>query len=478
MRDIVEKCQHGFGTDEPGEDIRKTVWIDDIISPDDEQSLLNWFAAWSTTKLDTYRKFYALGSSSSDIKKARRKVRVPNYTLETVNNPEAAFSRLAAGQNTSGDLPPVSKSLSAGSAAMVTGKQTLPPPAPYVFQSEILRSDRATDIRAWLLHLISVLGKSWARLYDNPVSWLDLKMADHFKDPRSEYATYMNWFSFPPKFAQRVNTLIGLFYTVGTDWNEHDEALSAGRHPWIAVFRPVDPHLNQDNYTKMELLIWDCAVGKRWPIHPDRDQSIRSGELIPMQRRLIDFVQEQAPKRFEEYFLERVFIGGWNPPERLHAPSAIDVTCGVIRECMTNGRDILPPWDGLLLNRGWRKVNFGPQNPTAPPTEWIGTDPSLPVPASAVKKGEIPKCASDLEEPERIIFHPPRSNLPLHSVCTNDLYSAALQARKTDPDCMTFEYRYRPTMEWYHELKKENRDYNHMNVDTWDMIFDDLRLIK
>lgn len=79
----------GFSSaEEPAEDIRKFVWADALIAPDDEQSLLNWYAAWSLTRLDTYRKFYVLGSSAKDIQNSHRKVRVPNYLPEVTNDPD------------------------------------------------------------------------------------------------------------------------------------------------------------------------------------------------------------------------------------------------------------------------------------------------------------------------------------------------------------------------------------------------------
>ncbi|ETS79139.1 hypothetical protein PFICI_08992 [Pestalotiopsis fici W106-1] len=39
------------------EDMRKIVSVHDQVAPDDEQSLVHWFAAWSMTKLEEYRNF-------------------------------------------------------------------------------------------------------------------------------------------------------------------------------------------------------------------------------------------------------------------------------------------------------------------------------------------------------------------------------------------------------------------------------------
>jgi hypothetical protein len=186
-----------------------------------------------------------------------------------------------------------------------------------------------------------------------------------------------------------------------------------------------------------------------------------------MQQRLIDFVQDHAPQRFGEYKLERVFVNGWDVPEPFDPAYPVDATCGAIQETMINAHGFLPPWEKLLLNVGWRRVEFNPDSSVS----------------RSIKQGtrsheSFPRIASDFEEPERIIFHPPRSHLPIRSICTNTLYDNALKARKRAPNCMTFEYRYRTTLDWYRDLKSENRAYNHINVDTWDMIFADLDLNK
>ncbi|KAI0137182.1 hypothetical protein BJ170DRAFT_573393 [Xylariales sp. AK1849] len=447
MSGIDGATRHGVATGEPPEDLCKIVAVDDLIAPDDEQSLLNWFASWSTIRLDCYRKFYVLGSNANGIRKAYRMVRIPNYTEDTINHPGKAFAASPQEQGRSNDVSSTSE--------------------PYVFRSSMFNTDKASDLQAWIMYCISNMTASWAKIYRQPISWLDISMADQFQDPKLTYATYKSWFYGGPQFSRGINTMIGLFYTVDGDWNGTNQASLTRRHPWIAVYRPMNPHYTSHDYSRMELLIWDCAAKDRWPGEVSKEL------LLPMQQRLVEFVRQEAPKRSAGHHLQRVFVGGWNTEVNVKSPYPIDVTCRMIELFLGDARSQLPPWDKLLLERGWKFLSDGQGNPvtfSGPMTMGVTTS-TIP------SKVEVfPKNKADLGQPERIIFHPASGTSLANSACTNDLHHAALRARRSDPNCTVFEYQYRTTLDWYEDLKKEKRAYSHMNVDSWDMVFDDIIL--
>ncbi|KAK7948037.1 chromo domain-containing protein [Apiospora aurea] len=432
-----------FSLEEAPEDICKTVWASEHIDPNDEQSLVNWFAWWSTTRLTRYRKFHVIGSRARGIAKARRTVQIPNYAPQTVGDPDVAFARfLCAQQELSSDT------------ASASGESM----TPYVFPSTMFRNDQAAELKSWISHINSYQKASWVKLYMDPVSWIDVRMADAFEDPRCEYATFTNWFCSIPKFWKSVNTLMGLFYTIDTDWTGEANAASTGRHPWIAIYRPVNPHYFDKPYKEMELFLWDCGFPER-----SRGSSSSGPPLVPMQRRLIEFIREETSKRFPEHFLGRVWLGDFPLPETPDPPHPIDVTCHAIDHLVKHTYDLLPPFDAKLSERGWIRVREDVYNP------WIGSADSRKQEAD-----QFPKAVGDMDQPERMIIHAPQGNKQGPSRCRNPLYDEALQARRVNPRAANLDYQYQPTLEWYHALKEEGRSYNYISVDSWDKALDDL----
>lgn len=429
---------YGYDLEEASEDIRKTAWASESIDPNDEQSLFNWFAWWSTTRLTNYRKFYVIGSRARGISRARKTVRIPNYATHVVGDPDVAFARFVLNSTESrNDLT-----------------------TRYVFQSTMFPSDRAADLKPWILDLKRSRYLGWARLFEDPVSWVDVQMADSFEDPKCEYATFTNWFCSMPRFHQSGNTLIGLFYTIDTDWTGSTQSENSGRHPWIAVYRPVNPHHIERGYKDMELFLWDCDFAKR-----SRGASARDPPpLLPMQRRLIEFVREEAPKRFDEYSLARVWIGDFPflPTPDLSHP--IDVTCRSLDYLLKNLYELLNPFELKLKDQGWKLV------------EREGMHNLWMRPSAREEADAFPKAVSDIEHPEVTIFHAPQGDRPGHgqSQCRNRLYDAAFRARKADRRALTLDYQYQPTLEWYHALKEEGRSHSYVKVDSWDRALDDL----
>ncbi|KAK8094734.1 hypothetical protein PG997_001419 [Apiospora hydei] len=395
-------------------DICKTVWASEHIDPNDEQSLVNWFAWWSTTRLARYRKFHVIGSRARGIAKARRTVQIPNYAPQTVGDPDVAFARfLRAQQELSSDT-------ASGFGELTT---------PYVFQSTMFRNDQAAELKSWISHINSYQKASWVKLYMDPVSWIDVRMADAFEDPRCEYATFTNWFCSIPKFWKSVNTLMGLFYTIDTDWTGEANAASTGRHPWIAIYRPVNPHYFDKPYKEMELFLWDCGFPER-----SRGSSSSGPPLLPMQRRLIEFIREEASKRFPEHFLGRVWLGDFPLPDTPDPPHPIDVTCHAVDHLVKHTIGRQQKTGGRPISQGGGRLGSA------------GAD-------------DYPRTAGNKQGPSR---------------CRNALYDEALQARRVNPRAANLDYQYQPTLEWYHALKEEGRSYNYISVDSWDKTLDDL----
>lgn len=281
-----------------------------------------------------------------------------------------------------------------------------------------------------------------------------MDMAEQHKDAfPCDYGTYGQWLACFPRFWKKVNTLIGLFYTTEGDWQEAPPAKTGPtqRRPWIGMLRPVDPHLNASNYSgALELLIWDGVA--RWPAKPQEKH------LLPMQRKLVEAVRDELPRnpKYNGYHLQRVWVANFNMEVDADPSCPVDVACKMM-EAIVDGKEgrakYVPPWDELLLKAGWKLLN-----------------------KAEVARPRFPHIPADDEEPERLIFHPPRGNVLTNSACTNDLYDAALEARRREPGCRLFPYHYKPTLQWFQNLKDEKRLYNHIDVDSWERIWTDLHV--
>lgn len=458
MNRIIKSRQLMFDSDdEQDEDIRSLVWAPESIDQNDEQSLVNWFFWWSTTRLRCYRKFYVIGSNHRELKRAYRTVPIPHYVAEMSNNPDTVLARVARDLS----IPDEASVTPAGNIANLQDPSSFPT---CVFPSKMVPGDRANHFRSWLTDYDCSRRASWSTLYRIPVGWLDSGMAYRFQDPMCEYATYQQWMSFPNKFTRNKNTLLGFFYTPDTGWDAMGTALPTARHPWISIYRPVDAHSNPEQYAAMELLIWDCAAKDRFRDPPTEDQ------LLPMQRQLVEFTRREVSNRFPEYFLERVFVGGFVPavtdPESF-SKSPVDTTLHAIREFLDHGtsRQWLPPTEKLVLERGWKRLL---------PANWAA--PTRPSSISAVPEEPFPESVVDEGQPSKMVFHAPRGagNVMGRTQCTNQLYEAALAARKKHPDCRTFRYQYPATTDWYQRLITEGRDAKHIKVAPWEQIFGDL----
>ncbi|KAI0850055.1 hypothetical protein F5Y00DRAFT_233492 [Daldinia vernicosa] len=432
-----------FGDEETSDEIRKVEWVTDFIDPNDEQSLVNYFCWWSSLKCDLYRKFTVLGSNNNRNRAAYRNIEIPVYTEETINDPDMASAREKLKESA------LNASVAPGSASRSSAPHALLP-------RSSPDSDSASDLNQWIVTLPDRLMRkgNWARLHSKPVSWLNVSMADHFGDPMCEYDTFKNWLGAAPKFSG-VNTWYGLFYTIDTEWNPQLPPGEYGRHPWIAVVRPKNPHVKKIPYAEMELFIWDMFAH-------GRESGRGEATLLNMQRHLVDLVKTEMPLKDPKYYLGEVYIGSRSDSVYNPRGSPLGFTKRMIQEMMADGWRWLPPREPLLPDKGWIRI---------PKEEWQGGVAH----SKTQKQKSIPKHESDKNKLERSIWHAPRSGTKFEkSACVNDLYEAAYSARTKDPLCQTMRYQYRSTLDWYHDMKAEGRDSSHVQVDSAERILNKL----
>ncbi|KAI1766893.1 hypothetical protein GGR53DRAFT_183319 [Hypoxylon sp. FL1150] len=478
------------GDEEASYAIRKVNWITDCIDPNDEQSLVNWFCWWATTKCDRYRKFSVLGSSNSRSRAAYRTIEVPAYTAETVGDPDVAWEREyesrrareareakeakeAAKDEVDHDVSKKSRSTSSSHAPATPVSRSAP--NLHIIPGSSLRV-RIRDLYG-LINDRTIRINPWVRLHANPVAWLDVPMADHFEDSRFEYDTFKNWLGAFPPCNRGVNTWFGLFYTIDKEWDLFVPPKTYGRHPWIAVIRPRNPHFPATKYAEIELFIWDISAEKR------AESQGPSSLLLDMQRRLISRVREEIAEKDDRFFLYKVYVNSRIDPNlQTTGESPMDTTFKTMEAMLCDGKKWLPVFENFLPKSGWMKVDD---------SEWERGMPAVAVPRPSTstqqqrekqpqqqqkkhQQGGIPfpRHPSDETKTQRSIWHPPRPRAKLDdkSRCGNDLYKAAFRARMTDFSCRVMRYQYRSTTDWYHDMKREGRTTSLVYVETADKI--------
>ncbi|KAH6851006.1 hypothetical protein B0I37DRAFT_404708 [Chaetomium sp. MPI-CAGE-AT-0009] len=524
------------------EDSSPIIYADSSIDPNDEQSLVNWFGWWATLRADQFRKFHVIGSSQAikmhGCKRGERRVRIPKYTKVTMSDPDAVLEviqemndQVASGTDTDRDdgSRQVSGTAPAGQSDIGFNKGR------WAFRSNIIQVEDLGCFAAYLESLTVLDGsKSQWGLYKFPISWSDLGMAADFDDLSAKWRRISDWFNFtfsfggcqggggpvPGKPLPGYNTYLGFFYTVDNlEWDS-DPKRPPERHPWIGIYRPVNPHRRP--YGRCELIIWDPAARTRYP----NGQIPAEKDLIFMQRQLIQHVRDHGEEKNHGTWLDQVWFGGWNWPAECDSPYPIDVTLLFLRCVLGDIRNFLPAPEHVMESKGWRRVALGPPFSPSP------TKPSIATPHTAAAAGRAPATTNtrdspslfvdkhppedvpmDLDSPSgggassdvdlleteeidnaRVIFHPPRGHRQYKNVnsgdkfqaagayrsrCVNLLYEEARLARARDGDGSAsthMRYAYVPTMDWYREQKAEGRGFGHVNVDAWEPVFASLKI--
>lgn len=450
-----------FEPDVPFSEENHVIYADPAIDPNDEQSLVNWFGWWTSVHSDTYSNFYVVGSDASfkntvkpdsqPLSRMSRSLKIPGYSPSVVNDPDDS---LRASKKTSLD------SLETSISRSVEERDTSAWP-----QSQQYFKNGEQEIVDFLKHFDKI-GMPFTRVFHYPVSYFDKDMADHFGDHRMSCNTYEQWWKFPDPWLQdpanRFNTFVSLFYTVQEDWipSNFPRGLKPRRHPWVVIYRPVEPHMKSGGYAhgRNELFIWDVRAGDVL----EENRAISLADLTWMQRELVRYVQLHVRPGST---LAKVWLGGFQLQQSHYKTTApMDITVDFFQELVHDIRNVIPSPPTRIPVKGYRPVSMSP----------ISHMPQMP--AVALNQSSVTRAAREVgvdefDENTRIIFHPPRGSNTLRpmgtSTCTNDLFEVSRLAKLRDPNAKEMTYTYRPTMEWYEQQVLEGRQFEHICVGTW-----------
>ncbi|KAL2116642.1 hypothetical protein VTJ04DRAFT_8810 [Mycothermus thermophilus] len=468
------------------EDSSPLVYADPSIDPNDEQSLVNWFGWWSTLRADQFRKFYVIGSDLSVLhgQRGERTIRVPRYTRVTLNDPDAVLEVVRDEM-----MAPVTE-------VQGNGPELQPNPeddrivrfykGPWAFRSRLVTREDSEAFTHVLEGIIPPQYRKQWTCYKFPVSWLDFSMAGHFGDFGARFVRYKDWFDFAHPFATKglFNTYVGFFYTISTEWDADDltEGAVPQRYPWLALYRPVNPHLKP--YSRCELIIWDPAARVRYP----NGKAPAEKDLIFMQRELIQYVRENGEAKNNGTWLDQVWYGGWDWPDECDEQYPIDLTLQFLRCILGDIRNFIPAPEHVMESKGFKRVLLDPDSDAHQQPAFggrapdAGNDGDVPMDIDTPSPGDDQDSVNwdDVHE-LRIIFHPPRGKTVANgamarSKCSNLLYEEARLARARDLSATHMKFRFPPTMEWYAQQKAEGRGYEHIYVETWEDVFKRLKI--
>ncbi|PNP37929.1 hypothetical protein TGAMA5MH_10028 [Trichoderma gamsii] len=406
----------------------------DSIDGNDEQSLVNWFGHWSTLNIDQFRRYAVIGSGKQTKARLSRITRAPNYSKSIIADPDGVESDLA-------------KSPDSVLATSPTSQRSN-------------RDDESSQLALDLADITKTQRRDWCpvRLFWFPVGYSTSDIAFQLGDinPR-HYNNYDQWFNYfwnhyeiLCKTKPARNSYAGLFYTL-----DEQQALSRGvnnvkRSPWVVIFRPLNPHIRP--WQRSEIFIWDTRYSEM--IGENKD--ICYSDLTESQQKLIECIRGKTKDVIP---LDKVWVGSFGASAA--SISTVDVTLRWLDGLLGNVRDWLPAPAKELPLRGWSLVT--PEKPS----DYQKSDGI--VMRDDIMKRLLPQ--DDASSTPKIIFHPPSgNNQKLYSKCRNRLYQSA---READPkfEGKSFEYVFRPTMDWYEEQCEEGRGFEHIKVVPWEDIF-------
>ncbi|KAK1772906.1 chromo domain-containing protein 1 [Phialemonium atrogriseum] len=483
-------------------------YADPSIDPNDEQSLVNWFGWWSSLRMDQFRGFHVVGSSQAmkyrGSSKGVRIVRIPKYTRCTINDADIVMDTVQQKYE-----PVEPQALDNGDeirqqaedqAVSPTAAVRAPVPAAVPVVVPV-----AAPVKPWKFESLYLSRESWAHfkqrltafgeeaaihspfmtVFVYPVSWTDSNMAQYFRDPHEEFRTMRTWFNFTWSFvhppttyrARKFNTYVGFFYTIADEWDPENPSLDPRpqRHPWLAIYRPVKPYLRP--YKKCELIIWDLAAKEMFPA----DQVPRENELIYAQRYLIQLIREIGPVKNPGTWLGQVWLGGFQQPTISDSSFPVDITLDFAGLLTGAGlRDHLPILEEQMVQKGYKLVTLGDDLPMSGDDAEDASPPPQRMEIDLLDMDNDDDDDASEDEDSRIIFHPPRGRkLPMgyRGKCNNRLYEEASLARAKAPGSESYMlYEFQHTLEWYEEQKAEGRGYEHINVASWEAIFNTFRI--
>ncbi|KAF5019617.1 hypothetical protein F66182_8363 [Fusarium sp. NRRL 66182] len=427
------------------------------IDGNDEQSLVNWFGWWSVMNLDRFRKFSVVGSSATDPRGLTRHFTRPEFTTSTSADPDDLYRILDRADSNQNQLH-------APSTGQVTSHSRT--------KLQLIPGDDAASFRHFLKTLDeSIKGNSnWCphQLYHWPVAYWNADMAYDFSDYHSGFATFSKCLKYWADFIHAPvpnfhNTGIALCYTTEGTWraNQSRENLSKKRRPWIAIYRPVEPHIRP--WRSTELLIWD-PIQKG---HLGRDAKVYEEDLIEAQRQMIKAIRKDLGEKLP---LEKVWLSGLDgEPKGLTEP--VDITIHHLQMFMDNLKANVPAPVQALPLRGWKRVQAGSAPYRSMPNSPASSREPSPEPMDIDDTSDTDNTA---DEGLRTVFHPPRGkqlNRPTN--CKNRLFQHCTNEKIRNRKREAMEYRFRPTVEWYRHQVDEGRGFEHIRVTTWESVFEE-----
>jgi chromo domain-containing protein 1 len=436
------------------------VFCPEDIDANDEQSQVNWFIHFSLSNLDRFRRFIVLGTDEEDTESERRctiNIKMPKYVAGTANCPDYQARRVDRqmqedrGQNQ--QMMPA--------AELATAQHEAPIPA----RCTMMANENATEFVKILQPITKM--SPLAILYERPVGYHKLEMADHYGNHTAQYETYKEWFSFLFPFQPRNPkcTYIGLFYTVVDDWDPtrpRPAPYDTCRHPWVAFYRPVDPHkyiktckrdLPQREY---QVVIWDCHAAQQLPAG---DTNPTENCLLPAQKALVDFVRGQTGEKNPGTQIAQVWLGGGDRVPNSPTSHPLDTTLTFIQNVMHDLKSNVPATAYHLRERGYRQV-----------------DPVQKAKEPSIKAADVAFAGNRDNDIKKMIFHPPRGNPVVRaSKCENHLFKRCSLARAAKIG-LTFPFGFQSTQRWYKDQHSEGRGAEHILIASWGRVFEELRI--
>lgn len=420
----------------------RVVLAPDAIDGNDEQSLVNWFGWWSMEHIDQVRRFTVLGSSNQRHDRMTRLIRPGCFEHSIQCQKEAAHD--------DGRDQPQSFQLVYNDDGVAIGD----------FLMQVDEAARHMPFCPIAFHT-------------SPVSYWHADMAWHFGDYTSKFHTYTVWFKKltdflaprgKPEPKGRVNTFCGFFYTIEGAWDGHTHlgsGKSNSRRPWVAIFRPVDLHIKP--WKSTELLLWDLKAHSK----ASADASLHVTDLIDAQQALVQMVKAQS--RIHVLPLSRVWLGGIPAGDSADQNAhPLDITLDWLSKVRDNVRQRVPLPAAKLREQGWKQVQASEMS-KGPPTQTLTR--------AEVEDMEMKDAGLTDDEVEvatkKTIFHPPSvpGKHPGARGSRNLLYAWA-EAKLKAGERGKCEYTFQPTTQWYREQLQEGRGFRHIQVSSWEPVFE------
>ncbi|KAG6086501.1 hypothetical protein E4U33_004554 [Claviceps sp. LM78 group G4] len=450
------------------------VFAPDVIDGNDEQSLVNWFGSWTVCQnQQEFRKFYVLGSSAQSETRLSRNLQPVQFTSPVEDTAESLVETIAENDDSSRIYS------NEGPKSHIQPKDTVS------FELAEIRNALYDIERKYQSPPFTPLF-----LYAHPVVMKGPDITSQQTDIILDPDDLDRWFSFfarrffdyvtndtlkwPPSFR---NTYVGYFYTGGHDqpWNLDTYPQPMTWSPWIAIYRPSQIHLKP--WKTMDLLIWDPSLGSRIP----DPGSAYEEDLLGAQQDLLHFLEKKTRDREDALPLAQVWVGPVGELKNYpRGRDDIDRALRWVDELCESFRTRLPIKSNALTMRGWKPLQSGYRPPKESPRPSPRPSPQQsprPSPRQSPRPASSVATRAQQSLPFRVILQPPGTAAidsdSQEGPCRNFFRDAILGHQGPGPIPFTFQ----PTLKWYTPQFDMGFGYQHINVFTWQQIFERHRII-